>query len=324
MSGLAPEPPRVRFASPQYQYTFGPHAPGIRVAPGTRLAVVCPDSDNEASDGELLPPSRRQAPTGAPLFAGNPMAGPIWVEGAQPGHTLAVTIDAVHLDRAKGQTGLGPAHGAVPDHLLVSPDGACGTGVPRHLYQWHIDPAAGFASVTNPLGDRPLRVPLHPFVGCLGVCPEWGQAVSTLYAGPHGGNLDLPLLRPGTTVLLPVFHPGGLLQLGDIHAAQGDGELIGGGIETSGVIDCTVALEAGSGPLRLRDAQTRTAIGVAGEVRLAVTHACGALVQWLAGDLGLNRWDAYLFVSQTARLTMGQLNLAPYAVAATVPWPGNG
>ncbi len=315
---MEPQP----FLSQRFHYTFGPHAPTLRIAPGATLRVICPDSDNELGDGQLLRPDQRQRFEGGALFEGNPMAGPIFVEGAEPGDSLHVRIERIHLDRATGQTGLAPGHGLLPSHLLVPPGGRSEPApVPRHLYRWQIDQADGVAKLLNPLGDRPIVVDLNPFVGCIGVCPRWGQSVSTLYSGSHGGNMDIPLLRAGATIELPVFHEGGLLMMGDVHAAQGEGEIIGGAIETSGQIDCRITLEKQTklkAP-RVRDVLQLAAIGIDGDVRGAIQNAYAHLVDWLARDYGLNRFDAYHLVSQTAGVMLGGLTIAPYAAAACIP-----
>ncbi len=231
------------FHSSRFQYTFGPHPPTVRIEPKSTLRVTCPDSDGAFSDLRVLGPDQQQTDPDMDILQANPLAGPIHIEGARRGDVLAVTIDEVELDRRKGQTWLGPGHGLLPEHLVAPRgDGSAGPDpvVPRQMYHWDIDPQAGIATVTNPLGDVPIVIRLDPFVGCIGVCPKSGQAISSLHSGSFGGNLDLPLVRPGTTVFLPIFHDGALLLLGDVHAAQGHGEIIGGGIETSGKIICTV------------------------------------------------------------------------------------
>ena len=311
--------PPLEFFSRRFHYTFGPHAPMLRIAAGTALRVTCPDSDNELSDGTLLSPDQRQADV-AGLFEGNPMAGPIYVEGAAAGDCLAVRIDEIELDRATGQTGLAPSHGLLPAELLLK-NTPTATSVPRHLYRWRIDAASGTATVANPLGPHPITVPLNPFVGCIGVCPPWGQAISTLLCGAFGGNMDIPACRAGATIYLPVFVDGALLMMGDIHAAQGHGEIIGGGIETSGKIQCTItAIKGGTIPApRLRDDSHLTAIGVAGELRAAVQEAYAHLLDWLTEGFGLNRWDGYHLISQTGSLMIGGLGMPPHAVAARIP-----
>ncbi len=250
------------------------------------------------------------------------MAGPIEIEGSDAGDCVTVHIESIELDRTKGQTGLAYAHGLLSaDQLIVRADMEAGQQIPRHLFEWNIDPAQGVATVVNPLGDRPITVPLDPFVGCIGVCPPWGQAISTLFCGVYGGNMDIPLLRPGTTIELPVFRQGALLMMGDLHAAQGHGEIIGGGIETSGKIDCTIDLIRGRllpAP-RLRNERQISAIGVAGELREAVRQAYAHLLNWIVDEFRFNRWDGYNLISQAGSITLGGLGGPVYAVAAGLP-----
>lgn len=303
------------FLSPRFHYTFGPHEAMLSIDPGDAIAVVCPDSDNAFADGSLLTPAQKQRPTDSPYFDGNPLAGPIHVRGARAGDTLAVRIDRIELDRAYGQTGLSHGHGVLPSHLLT--DGH----VPRHLYRWRIDPTRGVASLANPLGSRSLSVPLNPFVGCIGTSPRWGQSISTLEKGPHGGNMDVPLTTPGTTVYLPVHCEGGLLMMGDLHAAQGHGEIIGGGIETSGVVHCTIDRIADKSiPAPRFESDTHwCATGVGGDLLSAIQAAYAHLLDWVVADHDANRWDAYNVISQCGSITLGNLSGAPIVVAASVP-----
>ena len=280
--------------------------------------MICPDSDNQLGNGKVLTQNERGHGAGSAAFQGNPMAGPIVIDLAVPGDTLVITIDAITLDRATGQTGLAPGHGLLTGKHL---DSGIGESVPRHLYQWQINPAARVATCTNPLGTQVLNVPLNPFVGCIGVCPPWGQSISTLFAGSHGGNMDIPAVAPGATIYLPVQVSGGLLMMGDIHAAQGEGEIIGGGIETSGLIDCTIRVQKGKTipRPRLRDSMNLMAIASDGDVRAAIQQAYADLLDWIAGNLQMNRWDAYNLISQTGQVTIGNLVTSPYTVGAGIP-----
>jgi amidase len=305
---------RIDFFSSRFHYTFAAHRPTLTIKPGDSMRVICPDSDNMLSDGTLLPESRRQRDASVAL-EGNPMAGPIAIEGAEPGDCVSVLLDEIELDRGWGQTGLAPAHGVLPQGMLGS------TAPPKHLYRWTIDRAAGVARVENPLGERPISVPMNPIVGCIGVCPGSGASVPTLYSGAFGGNMDLPMLRAGATVLLPVFHPDGLLMMGDIHAAQGHGEIIGGAIETSGVIACTIDLlkrQAPPAPIVIDNTHI-SAVGLDADLRQAVERAYANLLDWVVTGTGLNRWDAYNLISQTGEVVVGNLLAPPYPVAARLP-----
>jgi acetamidase/formamidase len=133
--------------------------------------------------------------------------------------------------------------------------------------------------------------------------------------------MDLPASGAGATIYLPVRRPGALLFMGDIHAAQGHGEIIGGAIETSGKIDCTIRLiENQSLPhLRMRCAKFLTAVASHDDLKTSVQLAYANLLDWLSIDLKMNLWDAYNLISQAGSLMMGNLLSAPYPVAARIP-----
>jgi acetamidase/formamidase len=144
-------------------------------------------------------------------------------------------------------------------------------------------------------------------IGSLGVSPPGGGNISSLLAGDFGGNLDLPLIAPGATVLLPVFASGGQLLLGDLHAAQGAGEIIGGGIETSGVVEISVRKlpSCSITAPRIVTNDRLYAVATGSDLRLAVSTAYSRLLDWLAIDLELHRADGYQLLSQAGVLELG-------------------
>lgn len=311
------------FLSSRFHYSFAAHPPTLDVRPGARLRVICPDCDNAMADGTLLTSDQRKldAPD---TVEGNPLAGPIYVEGAEPGDTLSVRIDAIELDRDSGITLLAPDHGLLKDHHLTPPkyphDATKPGVIPRHMYHWHIDTESGTATIRNPIGDHPLSLPLDPFIGCIGVSPSLDSRIDSLHCGPSGGNYDLPMFRPGTTVFLPVNHRGALLMMGDLHAAQGHGEVIGGGIETSGKIVCTLGVikRMGGQNCRMCDPKTLWSVGTHGDLRRAIQIAYAGLLDWVAQPGVADRYDMYNLLSQCATVTVGNLNEAPYPAAAGV------
>lgn len=314
----------IDFISSRFHYSFAAHRPTLTVRPGAGLRVVCPDCDNAMADGALLSAEQRFIDIPGTL-EGNPLAGPIYVEGAEPGDTLSVHIDAIELDRELGLTLLAPRHGLLDDGQVSPPESdeisnePCDT--PRHMYRWSIDTKAGTATLTNPLGGERVSVPLAPFIGSIGVSPAGDGRIASLHCGPSGGNYDLPMIKPGATVFLPVSHPGALLLMGDLHAAQGHGEAIGGGIETSGKIVCTVGVVKGVAikRCRVRDATTLWAIGMHDDLRLAVRDAYAELLDWVAPPGAAYRYDVYNLLSQAAEVVVGNLNEAPYPAAAGIP-----
>ncbi len=313
----------IDFLSSRFHYTFGAHEPTLTVQSGATLRVTCPDCDNQMADGTLLTEQQKQA-VGPDIVQGNPMAGPIHIQGAVPGDTLAVTIHAVDLESDIGRTLLAPKHGLLPDDLVTPTSSTTAsdtaTDTPRHMYEWAIDTTAGTATIKNPLGGKPLSLPLDPFVGCIGVCPVDSEPVSSLYCGDFGGNYDLPLIRPGVTIFLPVNHEGGLLMMGDIHAAQGHGEAIGGGVETAGAITCTLKVikDTGVSACRLCDADHLWVIGLHEDLRQAIQVAYARLLDWLSAPGVVDRYDLYNLLSQCATVTVGNLNDVPYSAAVGV------
>jgi amidase len=143
-------------------------------------------------------------------------------------------------------------------------------------------------------------------IGCIGTAPE--RAVASELAGPFGGNLDHPTLGAGARLVLPVFRPGGLLYVGDVHAAQGDGELSGWGLETAAEIDLALAVEPGAAPawpwLRTPG---RLAVLTAGPTfEDARAAAVGAILDAMEAQLGLAPAEALALVSVAGDLRLGQ------------------
>src|SRR5690606_21302633 len=146
----------------------------MTVRSGESITLICPDADNRLPDGGELAPGQRHAPAVPPAIEGNPLAGPIAIEGAQVGDSLAVTIDGITLANIEGRTLLQRDHGAIPARMLET-DGE--PAIPRHLYRWRIDPRSGTATLVNALGEHPVVVALAPFIGCIGVCPRDGKSI---------------------------------------------------------------------------------------------------------------------------------------------------
>ena len=166
--------------------------------------------------------------------AGNPQTGPFYVVDAQPGDTLVVRLEKISPNRAIGYTGSVVAPNVVePSYVRELLEG--------ELAEWRIDNESGTATLIKPktkLGN--LTIPLAPMLGCFGVSPRHSQAISTATSAEHGGNMDYRGFVSGVTVYFPVFEPGALLYVGDGHAVQGDGEIVGTGIEISMEVQFTV------------------------------------------------------------------------------------
>lgn len=285
------------FQPDHYFTTLGPHEPVLFIDPGDRVVTTCIDADG--FDAQL-----NQVVDG-----GNPLTGPFYIHGAEPGDTLAVRLEQITPNRVKGWSAWNLDPGVVdPDYVraLALPD-------PRDPWQpawWDLDVEAGTAALVEPrtkLGRYVL--PLEPMLGDFGVAPEGGQAISTITSGPHGGNMDYRGFKPGVTAYLPVFVPGALFALGDGHAAQSDGEIGGTGIEVS--MDVTFQVELIKGRRihwpRGEDGQWIFTTGNARPLDQALRHATTEMARWLKEDYALDALSAGLLMSQLARYEVGNV-----------------
>ena len=262
------------------------HAPAVTVEPGETVIV---ETTSAFGEFDLKPGDDLSGLDGARC---DPLTGPIAVDGAMPGDVLEVQIDALRV------VGLG-AQGVLPRIGILD--------WPRLPLEFHpIDDGA----LTFPGG---LRIPLRPNLGCIGVAPEHGPIASVL-PGDHGGNIDTRYVCPGSVVEFPVFHPGGLLFMGDCHQLQGDGELCGVAPETDAIatIRCHIRPAASllGGPRRrprIVTADRIMFIGSALTLEQAGALATQDLVDALVAEKGFTEDHAYLLLTMTADLEVSQV-----------------
>jgi len=245
--------------------------------------------------------------------------GPIAIAGAEPGDTLVVEVLKVRPNRDTAISTQGGRFGAlVPDRRTAMLNDA----FPRGRYVWRLDAARQNATVDLPgSASRSATVPLRPMLGRVAVAPEGEEAFDGLWPGPFGGNMDASDVREGTTVYLPVFHPGALFYFGDGHALQGDGEVCGSGLETSMEVAFRFGLlkkKAIEWP-RLEDATHIMVAGSARPLSDALRIAFVELIAWLEADYGFGRADAYQLVSQVAEVRVANMVDPLYTVVAKFP-----
>jgi len=243
----------------------------------------------------------------------NPCTGPIFVDGAEPGDTLSVTIDEISITRDYAVSCLIPEFG-----------GLCGTPFTRVLN----DPLPQRIMLhslteTEMVFDPNLNIlpiPVEPFYGTIGTSPSL-EAISTLSPGFHGGNMDAADVCPGNTVYLPVNVPGALLFLGDGHAAQGDGEVCGVAAEvpTTGTLTIDVIKDRGTPTPRIESDEFLMSVGSARPMEDAARIAFYDLVTWLSTDYGFDRLEAYQLCSQVAQVRLANMVDILYSVIAKFP-----
>jgi acetamidase/formamidase len=246
--------------------------------------------------------------------------GPFYVEGATPDDTLVVRILKVTLNRDTAVSFVRPGglSALATDgrlRLLNDP-------LPTRRYVWQLDRARGVGAIDLPGSTRKrVEIPLSPMVGRVAVAPAGEEAFGGLWPGAFGGNMDAPDIREGATVYLPVFHEGALFYFGDIHAAQGDGEVCGSGLETTAVVTLQFELIKGrriAWP-RIEDG---THLMVAGSGRplidaFRIAHV--ELVEWLVAEHGFDKMDAYQLVSQVGTARVANVVDPLYTVVAKFP-----
>ena len=286
------------FSPTQFHNAIGAGEAVLTVADGDTVVTQTIDAWGRDKDD--------QAVASAP----NPMTGPFFVEGAAPGDTLAVEIVAMVPTRDTGWTFSPLAVGVVdPASLAAMPE--------RQKCIWLIDRAGGFATLREPPAAlQNFRVALAPMLGCFGVAPAMGQRISTATSGPYGGNMDYRRFGPGTTAYFPVAVPGALFYLGDGHAAQGDGEIVGTGIETSFEVTFTLRLIKGKSIAWPRG-ETEKYIFTVGNTRpldQALQHATSEMLAWLSQDYGFDATSASHLLGQAVRYDIANVFNPAYSV----------
>lgn len=285
-----------------YFSTFGSHEAVLRLVDGDTVVTTTVDAHGFDAQGQKRAPGS------------NPLTGPFYVEGAAPGDALGIHLDHIYPNRDSGWSStVLAAHVVDPPAVRELPDRADG--------RWQIDLASGTATLVQPatsLGD--LTLPLVPMLGCLGVAPDEGEAISSATSGPHGGNMDYRGFRAGVTAYFPVFVPGALFFLGDGHAVQGAGEVAGTGIETSFDVRFTVRLLSGrkmSWP-RGEDAEYIFTVGNARPLDQAAQHATTEMFRCLSEDYSLDGHAASILLGQCAEYDVGNFFDPAYTVVCKV------
>jgi len=291
------------FRPEHYFQTMGAHPPVLRIAPGDTVVTTTVDATGQDAR------SRKVAETP------NPQTGPFFIDGAEKGDTLVVTIDRLRPNRDTGFTNALLAPNVVdPDFVGELPD------LPR--FDWQIDHEGWTATPVEPVpGLEGLRVPLDPMLGCFGVAARGGQAISTMTSAEHGGNMDYRGFREGVTVSFPVFEPGALFFLGDGHAVQGDGEIVGTGIEISMDVQFTVDVRKGESitwPRGENEAEIFT-VGNARPLDQALQHATTEMVRWLGTRYGLDVRAASALLGQCVEYDIANVYDPAYTVVCKLP-----
>jgi len=284
--------------------------PRLRIAPGDTVIFEC----REASDGQITPDSTAEALASLDFDPIHPLTGPVYVEGAEPGDALQVEIlDLQH--KGWGWNAVIPGFGLLAEDF---PD--------PYLHHWRLDGEGchfgeGFT----------IRLPYEPFCGVMGVGPAEPGALDTIPPRANGGNIDIRGLVPGATLWLPVWTPGALFSTADCHAAQGDGEVSGTGIETpmSVRLRFNLVKKANLRELQFRTPSPLTRTDSHGyfattahgpDMYVNAQNAVRYMIEYLGREYGLSPSQAYVLCSAAVDLKISEIVDAPnWIVSAYLP-----
>ena len=288
------------------KYTFGPHPPVARVPAGGIIETNTVDADGRAVEKAGLKP-----------HGPNPLTGPFYVEGAEPGDTLAVRFLNVDVDGKEGWGSTVAGFGALNSSRYTP---ILGKGIPERVWTYPIDKAKNVATFQAADSKFTVNIPLHPFLGCVGVAPADGEARSSIVPAEFGGNMDAPEASVGNTLYLPVNVPGALLFLGDGHAAMGDAEIAGTAIEVSMRVRVQVDLikhQTIQWP-RFENENYIMAVGIYRPLEDATRIAFTELIHWMHDRNGLSEMDAYELLSKTAEVHLDEMVDPNYTVVVKI------
>jgi amidase len=289
------------FIPEKYYTALGSFEPVLRITEGD--TVITTTVDNAGYDASNHQVTSR----------GNPQTGPFYVEPAEPGDTLVIQFDQLLPNRRIGRSSTVIAYNTVdPDFIPEMP-----LRSPRTNVEWDLDMQTGSATLLRADGSpSAICIPLSPMMGCFGVAPDRGQVISSSTSAAHGGNMDYNGFIAGVTVYLPVFSSGGLLFMGDGHAVQGDGEILGTGIEVSFDVQFTVNVLKDKKIYWPRGENTEYifTVGNTRPLDQALQHATTEMIRWLQEDYSFDVREIHQLMGQCIEYDIGNVYDPAYTI----------
>ncbi len=296
----------------QLVWTFGGAPPAARIEPGTVLELWTED----CFAGRVRGPDDLVSRVCEFPFL-NPQTGPFYVEGAEPGDTIAVHFVSLEPSRDWAASTTVPLFGALTGTHTTA---TLHEPLPEVVWIWELDRQARTCRFQARDSEHSVLLPMDPMHGTIGVAPANLEVRSALVPDAHGGNLDTPEMRVGVTCYLGVNVEGGLLSLGDGHARQGEGETCGVAVETA--MDTVVVVDLIKGvPTpwpRLESDTHLMSTGSARPLEDAFRIAQHDLVSWVAAETGLSTLDAYQLLSQAVESPLANVVDTNYTSIAKV------
>jgi acetamidase/formamidase len=278
----------------QFAWTFGGVAPVERVRPGSLMQLWTED----AFGGKVRGPGDLVSEVIEFPFV-NPQTGPFYVEGAEPGDTLALHFVSIEPSRDWAASTTIPLFGALTQTHATA---GLQDPLPELVWMYEVDAKERTVQFSSREGDHSTVLPLDPMHGTVGVAPASFEARSSLVPDAHGGNMDTPEMRAGTTCYLGVNVEGALFSVGDGHARQGEGETCGVAVECA--MDTVLVVDLIKGREtpwpRLENDRYIMSTGSARPLEDAFRIAHVDMVQWMGQEFGMSSMDAYQLLTQVS------------------------
>lgn len=303
---------QFRPSAEKFVWTFGGAPPLARIRPGSILEVFTEDcfAGRVRTTRDLV-----SEVCEFPYL--NPQTGPFYVEGAEPGDTIAVHFVSIEPARDWGASTTVPLFGALTSTHLTA---TLQPPLPERVWIWELDRDRRLCRFTGSDSDVQVDLPMDPMHGTVGVAPANLEVRSALVPDAHGGNMDTPEMRAGVTCYLGVNVEGGLVSLGDGHARQGEGETCGVAVETA--MDTVVIIDLIKGvPTpwpRLESDDYLMSTGSARPLEDAFRIAQLDLVQWVSAGCGMSELDTYQLLSQAVESPLANVCDTNYTSIAKV------
>jgi acetamidase/formamidase len=278
----------------QFAWTFGGVDPLMRVASGSVMELWTED----AFGGKVRGPDDVFSSVIEFPFV-NPQTGPFYVEGAEVGDTLALHFVSIEPSRDWAASTTVPLFGALTS---TSHTPTLQEPLPEVVWIYDVDAKERTVTYRAREGEHSVQLPLDPMHGTVGVAPAALETRLSIVPDAHGGNMDTPEMRAGTTCYLGVNVEGALFSIGDGHARQGEGETCGVAVEAA--MDTVLAVELIKGRTcawpRLESDDYIMTTGSARPLEDAFRIAHTEMVHWLGEEFGLSAMDAYQLVTQAS------------------------
>lgn len=291
--------------------------PVLRVEPGEPFVLETQDCFGGVLTDENQLPDKTNLPG---MFATPPQAnyltGPVYIEGAEPGDTLAVTIEQL-LPVGQGVSILSPMAGGI---LFDTAEWAVALPLATRIVSLLPGPSGTTRDGLGDLGSGKL-LPLAPMIGTIGVAPPGERLSSASRQGPWGGNLDCRDVREGSTIYFNCYNDGGLLSIGDVHCMQGAGELSGCACDVPAdvTLRCHVIKGKSIRDIRVVTETSLIALGLEKPLERSVASATSNLMHWLVTEYDMSPQNAYMLISMCPLFDLNVYQLIPAAADLRFP-----